>query len=863
MRNTSALFKVLVLTLALFTITISTAQDRQGNIVQYFGKEKVEEIWEGELIHVFTEGLILSQERFFLNSNTTPKDPVVGNILLNPDYTIKEGAVGNKDREGKDILWKKIRVNDKNEFSDPRLRSGYLYLEFNAAKAHTVIFEASGNTRLFINGLPHEGDHYDFGYSLIPVQLKKGKNTFLLTAGRFPRMRARLLKAKSIVQLTTRDMTLPDLLLEEKETLVGGVRVVNAGSSWFKNGTLSATVNDKTLTTKVPSVSPLNSRKVIVEIPSVVSSEGTTQMVLELRNSARKLLSSDTVEIGVKTNKKHHKRTFISTMDGSAQYYSVAPSSNDTITNPALFFSVHGASVEATNQARAYKQKDWGHLVAPTNRRPFGFAWEDWGRLDALEVLAEAEKRFGTDPLHTYLTGHSMGGHGTWYLGATYPDKFAAIAPAAGYPDLLGYRNSFRKRLVRMSDQDLARFGMTRERALKMLEGGKLTAPSDIALDSIIRRAGNPSRTLKLKRNYLHYGVYVLHGEVDNVVPTFIAREMREVLAKYHGDFTYYEYPGGTHWYGNHSVDWKPLFDFFQFRSKKPSDEIDRLEFYTGSPGVSATSHFVTINQQKNPFGISSFDFNRKDKITINTKNATGLTVDIQKLGAEKDTLHVDGQTFDIKGKDKLVIKRDKDSWNEVAAIPLSEKGPHRNGGFKDAFRNNMVLVYATRGTRKENEWYYNRARQDAETFYYRANGNVELIRDIDFTLAKYKDRNVIIYGNASNNRAWNKLLANAPLQVRKGKLTLGGKTLSGDQYGGYFIYPRKDSDRASVGVVTATGVKGMKAAYANHYLVNGTTFPDVLLFNDTLLFEGVGGVECSGFFGNDWSYEKGDFVWR
>jgi len=31
-------------------------------------------------------------------------------------------------------------------------------------------------------------------------------------------------------------------------------------------------------------------------------------------------------------------------------------------------------------------------LVAPTNRRPYGYDWEDWGRADALEVL-EAEAR--------------------------------------------------------------------------------------------------------------------------------------------------------------------------------------------------------------------------------------------------------------------------------------------------------------------------------------------------------------------------------------------------------------------------------------------------------------------------------------
>ena len=105
---------------------------------------------------------------------------------------------------------------------------------------------------------------------------------------------------------------------------------------------------------------------------------------------------------------------------------------------PHCFF-LYGAGVEAIGQARAYKSKDWGTLVAATNRRPRGFNWEDWGRLDALEVLKLAKEKFKPDPMHIYLTGHSMGGHGTWFLGATYPDKWAAIAPCSGYASLKDY----------------------------------------------------------------------------------------------------------------------------------------------------------------------------------------------------------------------------------------------------------------------------------------------------------------------------------------------------------------------------------------------------------------------------------------
>jgi len=70
----------------------------------------------------------------------------------------------------------------------------------------------------------------------------------------------------------------------------------------------------------------------------------------------------------------------------------------------ALVLSLHGAAVQALNQVNSYARKDWCHIVAPTNRRPYGFDWEDWGRLDALEVLEHARKRLGTDPRRTYLT---------------------------------------------------------------------------------------------------------------------------------------------------------------------------------------------------------------------------------------------------------------------------------------------------------------------------------------------------------------------------------------------------------------------------------------------------------------------------
>ncbi|MFT7032091.1 MAG: pimeloyl-ACP methyl ester carboxylesterase [Cyclobacteriaceae bacterium] len=846
----------------LVTSNFLLAQNEQGNIVQYFGKEKVEDVNEGEVLRLFKEGLILGQNRSRFSAKSVDSDPVWARILLEGQSGIVEGKL-----EGDEFSWERIEVGDKNDFNDRKLRSGYLYLEYNSTIAQTVLFEGSGHTNTIINGLPHEGDHYDFGWQLIPVRLKKGKNEFVMSGGRFAKMRARLLTAYNPIQFTKRDMTLPDILREDNEYLLGGIRVMNTNKGWFKGGSIVCKTGDKEMNTTIPAVSPYMVRKVpfSIPIPSALTEDNSIESVITLKDKSGKTLDVDTIVLKVKSKYKHHKKTFISNVDGSVQYYSVAPSTTKYLENPALFLSVHGASVEAVNQANAYKQKDWGHLVAPTNRRPFGFAWEDWGRLDALEVLAHAENLYKTDPQHTYLTGHSMGGHGTWYLGATYPDRFAAIAPCAGYPDLLGYRQSFTRRMRNMPEEEFARFGTTKADFLKNTQSGELENDSDVLLDSVIRRAGNPSRTLKLKRNYLHHGVYVLHGEKDTVVPTFLAREMRERLGKFHNDFTYYEYPNGKHWYGNHSVDWQPIFDFFKARSIKAPKDVDKIEFYTGSPGVSSSSHFISIVQQEAPFEISSFDFERtKESLRLKTANVETIAVDLEKMASDIDTLRLDDQEILISGKEgTLNLIKKEDVWKETKATSLKEKGPHRNGGFKDAFRNNLVLVYASKGSSEEKKWYYNRAKLDAEKFWYRANGNVEIVKDSDFALAKYADRNVIVYGNKNNNVAWNLLLKNCPIQVSNNEVKVGNKILTGEQWGSYFIYPRQDSDIASVGVVTATGKKGMIGAYANHYLVNGTSFPDLTLFDDSMMKDGISGIKCSGFFGNDWSVEKGDFVWR
>jgi predicted peptidase len=48
-----------------------------------------------------------------------------------------------------------------------------------------------------------------------------------------------------------------------------------------------------------------------------------------------------------------------------------------------------------------------------------------------LAVSTLVEKEYNVDLSRRYLTGNSMGGGGTWWIGARYADRWAAIAPGA------------------------------------------------------------------------------------------------------------------------------------------------------------------------------------------------------------------------------------------------------------------------------------------------------------------------------------------------------------------------------------------------------------------------------------------------
>ncbi|MBD3173925.1 MAG: prolyl oligopeptidase family serine peptidase [Armatimonadia bacterium] len=790
-----------------------------------------------------TEGLFLPRWGGY---GRTPlgRDAVVWHLARGTWPALQEG-VEVEAPDGEYLTWRAIEAGDEDWFGGGELVGGYVAFGIESDADRVMILRAQGHSKVYIDGELRAGDPYSMIELRAPVLLRRGRTDLMFQVAR-GRLRAGLEEPARGVMLSAHDALLPDLIVGEPTDTWGSVMLTNATREPVEGLVVEATLAGGAATrTEVEYLPPLSFREVPFAIEGPVPTEAAESELSVRLMRGDQLVDMLPMTIATVDSSEVHQRTFLSDIDGSAQYYAVQPAKPVPMRDdpPALVLTLHGASVEGRGQAAAYSPKRWANIVAPTNRRPYGFDWEDWGRLDALEVLAEAKARYDYDPSRVYLTGHSMGGHGTWHLGVTFPDLFAAIGPSAGWVSFWSY--------------------------------GRGRGEAASAVGELIRRAASPSDTLALVRNARHHGVYILHGADDDNVPADQARTMVEALGEFHGDFVYHEEPGVGHWWnrsdepGADCVDWAPMFDLFARHSRYPLDAIRDVRFTTASPGVSARCYWARIESQLVPLSPSEVDI-RWDpwmrRFVGSTRNVSRLSLSLDHVHpGEPISVTLDGDALESirwPASARLWLAREGGRWSAGSEPSPALKNPQRYGTFKDAFRNRMILVYGTGGSDEEARLARAKARYDAETFWYRGNGSVEVIPDDQFDPGAEPDRNVILYGNGDTNLAWGPLLGDSPVQVKGGGVGWGEETLTGDALACLLIRPRAGSEVASVGAVAVTGARGYHTAELAHYFVSGTAYPDYVVFGPDAAATGTHGALLAGFFGEDWRIESGEYAW-
>ncbi|MBZ0268014.1 prolyl oligopeptidase family serine peptidase, partial [bacterium] len=627
----------------------------------------------------------VSVDRVLVRAVETPSRPdlqadEVQRAVARGEWTPPDGP--GPDADGAE--WRELTANEGGWIENDGLAAGVAYATVTVDGDGPWILDAMGYSGVLVNGEPRTGNVYGykdeyqswephFDFARVPVFLHRGTNTFLFHGNRYGIMRARLQRAVAPLLLNARDATLPDLVAGEAFDTFGALVVMNASGDYVTDATLRVTApGGSAIDVDVPVVPPYGVRKAGFPVRGAAEA-GTDETTLrvELRRGG-KSFDVATLPLAVKERHDNRRVTFVSDIDGSVQYYGFQPAADDG-GGKALILSLHGASVEAINQSGSYAAKPWAHLLAPTNRRPFGFNWEGWGRLDALEVLALGMAREDVDPDRVVLTGHSMGGHGSWHIGTLHPDRFAAIAPSAGWISLWSYR----------------------------MEEPESAGP----IGNMVDRAMLPSRTRRMAPNLADLGIYVLHGADDDNVPAAQAHLMLETLQGFHRDFTYHEEPGVGHWWdksdepGADCVDWAPMFDFLARRRRPAPDEVRHVTFRTPNPRVSAWSRWAGIVRQAEPFVMSELDV-RLDplarRLRGSTVNAEALGFDLAAAGMtggasrgdadSVDAIHVelDGGSVDVPwpADGRLWLERDE-TWRAGTAPDPVRKGPDRAGPFR------------------------------------------------------------------------------------------------------------------------------------------------------------------------------------
>jgi poly(3-hydroxybutyrate) depolymerase len=677
--------------------------------------------------------------------------------------------------------WSPVKANADGAFEGPVTQSGYIRFDVPSDQEKVMFLEAVGNAMVYVNGKPHAGDIYMYGYHSVPVLLKPGKNQLLFALGR-GRFQAKLIDVPKPISLDLRDSTTPDVLIGGEKSGLAAVVVRNATTQSLDD----LEIRSGKFKTKVGRILPMTSRKAGFQIP--FSTDGKVTISLFQRG---KKLDEAMLNLRVRKPSESHKITFRSKIDGSVQYFAVQPSTKPG-ENQALVLSLHGASVEAIGQADAYSAKSWGTIVCPTNRRPYGFNWEDQGRLDALEVLEIAKKRFSPDPSRIYLTGHSMGGHGTWQLGAHYSDQFAAIAPAAGWESYWSY-------------------------------AGGASFPNPSPIETTLLRGMSPSRTLGLKENFKNLGVFILHGDSDETVPIREANTMADALASIsHPNWKIKRVPGAGHWWDNDpepgadAVDDADLFSFM-IRNRIPaSQEVKEINFTTADPGVSDRHFWVTIDRQEVVRNLSIV----KVKAQPFLRKISGTTSNIRNLSFRTDALHpggpvtieLDGQTLTAPFSREIHLQKGV-QWKVINQHP--RRFQH---GFKSMFNRNIALVIDDQSS--VSGWQFEFVRYLQEQWRIIANGEFDVLYRSEVTPAIAKERNLIFVTDDQS------LLPADHPRIPSVLTHMHG----GEQIGVIF---------------------GGKAVTRLPYFTAGAHMPDVFAFRPEMLRDGSGAVQIAKFWGD------------
>lgn len=660
-----------------------------------------------------------------------------------------------------------------------------------------VIVRADQAISVHLGTQRQPGDPYGSGKMRVPVVLGRSDALAVRVYGGRGVPLVQAWTTPDELWLNTDDVTVPDLVVGERDVQWIGISTLNLTDHPALDATARVVGDanfEETVTAHpaLPAGAVTNVAFRLVPRTAFAAPADALSVTLRIESDSMAWSYEREVSLKVVARGEPFRRTFLSAIDGSAQYFAVRPPLDHDRTMPsALVLALHGASVEAIGMAQSYSPHDGHWIVAATNRRPFGFDWEAWGRLDALEVLEEARRTFATDPTRVYVTGHSMGGHGTWQLGSLFPGRFAVVGPSSGWASFYTYTGRAR--------------------------------PTGAFAQSMAS-----SDTPHYAANLARRSVYVIHGSADTNVPVREARDMVALLTPIVPALQYHEEPGADHWWdgtaspGVDCVDWPPLFDTIAAARLDPS-ELD-FDFLSPSPSVSPSHSYATIRAALDPLHdvriVSAAT--APDTVTLTTTNVRGMVLDGDALGARGVAQVV------ADGTSVAVVP------GPLPVGPQDGKRPDVYGPFDQVLARPFCFAYPD-GRPALADY----AAFLASTWSLIGNGASCALPASRLSDGLYAARDVVWIGEVGAGARWDGTLPiTTGARVGVGTTTFPHAVLA-------FVYPQSDGSRLGGGILVTPGDEQL--LYRFQPFTSSFAAPDYLVLTAT-------GTASAGFFDATWS---------
>jgi poly(3-hydroxybutyrate) depolymerase len=513
-------------------------------------------------------------------------------------------------------------------------------------------------------------------------------------------------------------------------------------------------------------------------------------------------------------------QTFFSGADDTEQPYGLyIPRNYDPNKKYPLVVMLHGAgsnhrlslrrvfgksNANGENDVEASKYfPEWAdvdYIVAsPYARGTMGY--QGIAEKDVWDVLADVKRRFNIDEDRTYLTGLSMGGGGTLWIGLTRPDVWAAIAPVCPAP---------------------------------------------------------PAGTEIYQPNALNIPVHFFHGDNDPAVNVNVSRDWVKKLKEGGANVSYQEYPGVGHdsWVNAY----KDEFIFTWFKQFKRNAFPDRVRFATAQYKYNK-AYWVQLDQIT-PGTPANIDvkFTAANQLEITANAVGGFTLALKghpqfKADQPLNVVINGGKKMKVVSADNISFKLEGGKWiNGKYEAAAQAKKPGAEGPIGAVFSDRHVYVYGTGGGASQDE--VNKRRELAEqaanwsmyrnAFLGRVMFFPRVVSDKEIRPSDFESCNLVLFGTKETNAVIAKYADKLPIHLENSALA---------NHGLFYVYPIDGHYVAvSSGLPWWTGQSAQGFRFMPAPAIRLMDFKDFVLFKD-----GVGTPVAEGYFDVNWNLPESD----